>query len=54
VKASVPILGYFRNDEKTKELFDEDGWVNTGDVAAILPNGAIRIIDRAKNIFKLS
>lgn len=26
----------------------------SGDVAKILPNGAIKIVDRAKNIFKLS
>jgi long-chain acyl-CoA synthetase len=48
------IKGYFRNEEKTKELFDEDGWVNTGDIVLILPSGAIKIIDRAKNIFKLA
>ena len=40
--------------ERTAEALNEDGWINSGDVAAILPNGAVKIIDRAKNIFKLN
>lgn len=46
--------GYFKNPERTAEAFSEDGWINSGDVAVILPNGNIKIIDRAKNIFKLA
>ena len=45
--------GYFKNDEKTAEVYYGD-WLLSGDVGIILPNGALKIIDRAKNIFKLS
>jgi len=53
--------GYFKNEEKTAEAFTDPttgerkvGWMHSGDVGMVLPNGAVKIIDRAKNIFKLS
>ena len=45
---------YFKDPVNTKETVDKDGWNHSGDIGVILPNGALKIVDRKKNIFKLS
>lgn len=55
VRGPSSFSGYFRNEEETKAVMcGEEGWVRTGDICQLLPNGSIRIVDRRKNIFKLS
>ena len=46
--------GYYKRPDKTSEAFDDEGWFRSGDVGVIYPNGSIKIVDRSKNIFKLS
>lgn len=54
MKGATVTSGYYKRPDKTAEAFDEEGWFKTGDVAMVYPNGSVRIIDRSKNIFKLS
>ncbi|WP_428698498.1 AMP-binding protein [Stappia sp.] len=47
-------VGYYKNDEATRSTKTEDGWVLTGDAGFIADNGHLKIIDRAKDVGKLS
>jgi len=48
------MLGYFKNDQLTNEVIDQDGWFHTGDVGVIEDDMYLKITDRKKEIFKLS
>lgn len=55
IRGAQVFPGYYKNDEETKNVFDEEGWLKTGDIARIdAENGRVYIIDRVKNFFKLA
>ena len=47
-------LGYYKNDEATRETKTQDGWVHTGDAGFFDDAGHLHIIDRAKDVGKLN
>ncbi|MCQ2141222.1 MAG: AMP-binding protein [Bacteroidales bacterium] len=48
VKGSNVFLGYFKNEEATKESFTEDGWFKTGDMGVIDADGYLYLRGRSK------
>jgi len=53
VRGANVFLGYFKQDEATREAIDAEGWFHTGDAGFIDPHGHLAIIDRAKDVGKL-
>jgi fatty-acyl-CoA synthase len=42
--------GYYKMEEETKKVIDEDGWLHTGDLGHLLPNGFVQITGRIKDM----
>lgn len=44
------MLGYWNNDEKTREAIDSEGWMHTGDLAVMREDGYCAIVGRIKDM----
>jgi long-chain acyl-CoA synthetase len=54
VKGPNVTRGYYKKPEETQELFDEEGWLKTGDIGRIDEDGFVWIVDRKKEIIVTS
>jgi long-chain acyl-CoA synthetase len=50
MKGNHVTQGYYKSEEQTKETFDGDGWLHSGDLAEIDSEGFVKIIGRKKEI----
>ena len=54
IKGPNVMLGYYKDEEKTKEVIDENGYFHTGDKGCFDEDGLLKITGRIKEIFKTS
>ena len=54
IKSPATMMGYYKDEEKTRETFTEDGFLKTGDKGEIDEMGRLKITGRIKEIFKTS
>jgi fatty-acyl-CoA synthase len=44
------MLGYWQDEEKTREAIDADGWMHTGDLAVMREDGYCNVVGRIKDL----
>ena len=50
VKGENVMLGYYKNEQDTKNVLQADGWLHTGDMGTMDPDGTIYIRGRSKTM----
>ena len=50
LKGDPVFAGYYRLADRTDQAFDQDGWLQTGDVGEIAEDGQLKIVDRKKDL----
>ena len=53
-RSDCVMLGYYKNEEATKEVLTPDGWFHTGDMGYIDKTGSIHVTGRVKSMIVLT
>lgn len=53
IRSKGVFSGYLKDEEKTREVIDADGWLHTGDIGRWTPHKTMKIVDRKKNMYKV-
>ncbi len=53
LRSKAVFKGYLKDEAKTREAVDEQGWLYTGDIGRWTPYKTMRIVDRKKNMYKV-
>ncbi len=54
VRGPNVFLGYWDEEEATKSVLDDDGWLLTGDIGVMSEDGYLYLVDRAKDLIIVS
>jgi len=50
VRGPIVMMGYFNDEEKTRETLEPNGWLHTGDLGTMDVDGCVFIVDRKKDM----
>jgi len=50
VRGPIVMMGYFGDEEKSRETLEPDGWLHTGDLGTMDEDGCVYIVDRKKDM----